>query len=59
MNDTSYRIIGETLPRFALNTGLKLRAVFNPITELDVGINADLRQDYTNYNVHLRGVFRF
>lgn len=59
VNDTSYRIIGETLPRFALNTGLKLRAVFNPITELDVGINADLRQDYTNYNVHLRGVFRF
>ena len=59
VNDISYIISGRALPRWALNSELKLRAEFNPVSELEFGLGVDLRQDYINYMAHLRGTLRF
>lgn len=59
INGQKYSIFGDRLPRWAFNGELKLRAVFNPIAELELGGSVELRKDYNNYMVNLRGVLRF
>lgn len=59
INNLLYTIAGKNLPRWAFNGEVKLRVVFNPIAELEFGCGAEVRKDYTNYIMHLRGVMRF
>ena len=59
INNASYTITGTTLPRWAAHAELKMRAILTPITELEFGAGVELRRDYHNYNVRLRGMLRF
>ena len=59
INGQTYSISGEKLPRWAFNGELKLRAIFNPIAEMELGGSVEMRNDYNNYMVNIRGVLRF
>lgn len=59
INNVSYTIDGNTLPRWATNAELKMRAIFGPIMELEFGAGVEMRRDYNNYNIRLRGMLRF
>lgn len=59
INNVSYTIDGNTLPRWASNAELKMRAIFGPIMELEFGAGVEMRRDYNNYNIRLRGMLRF
>lgn len=59
INNVSYTIDGNTLPRWATNAELKMRAIFGPIMALEFGAGVEMRRDYNNYNIRLRGMLRF
>jgi len=59
INNVSYTIDGNTLPRWATNAELKMRAIFGPIMQLEFGAGVEMRRDYNNYNIRLRGMLRF
>lgn len=59
INGQTYSTSGEKLPRWAFNGELKLRAIFNPIAEMELGGSVEMRNDYNNYMVNIRGVLRF
>lgn len=59
VNNATYNISSVHMGRIAGYAGARVRAVFSPTGEIQIGANVQLRDGYRDYTINARGVLKF